>query len=124
MLATDTARFSAIPIKVNVSGTERRLAEEVELVLFRIVQEALRNVWRHSKATAADVMVEFSDSKVRICITDNGNGFDLPANVGDFAKEGKLGLAGMEERARLVGATLSAESHRGKGTKIIIEMTA
>ena len=124
MLATDTARFSEIPIRVNVSGTERRLAEEVELVLFRIVQEALRNVWRHSKATAADVMVEFSDSKVRICINDNGNGFDLPATVTDFAKEGKLGLAGMEERARLVGATLSAESHPGKGTKIMIEMAA
>jgi PAS domain S-box-containing protein len=124
MLASDTARFSEIPIKVNVSGTERRLAEEVELVLFRIVQEALRNVWRHSKATAAEVTVEFTNSKVRICIVDNGAGFDLPANVSDFAKEGKLGLAGMEERARLVGATLSAESHRGKGTKITIEMAA
>jgi PAS domain S-box-containing protein len=124
MLATDTARFSEIPIRVNVSGTERRLAEEVELVLFRIVQEALRNVWRHSRATAADVTVEFSDSKVRICITDNGEGFDLPPNVTDFAKEGKLGLAGMEERARLVGATLTAESHRGDGTKIVIEMAA
>lgn len=124
MLATDTARFSAIPIKVNVVGTERRLAEEVELVLFRIVQEALRNVWRHSKATAADVLVEFTNYKVRISIKDNGTGFDLPPTVTDLAKDGKLGLAGMEERARLVGATMSAESRRGKGTKIVIELAA
>ncbi len=124
MLATDTARFSAIPIKVNVVGTERRLAEEVELVLFRIVQEALRNVWRHSKATSADVLVEFTNYKIRISITDNGTGFDLPPNVTDLAKDGKLGLAGMEERARLVGATMSAESKRGKGTKIVIELAA
>ncbi len=124
MLATDTARFSEIPIKVNVVGTERRLAEEVELVLFRIVQEALRNVWRHSKATAADVLVEFTNYKIRISISDNGTGFDLPPNVTDLAKDGKLGLAGMEERARLVGATMSAESRRGKGTKIVIELAA
>ena len=124
MLATDTARFSEIPIKVSVAGTERRLGEEVELVLFRIVQEALRNVWRHSKATSAEVRVEFAPDKVKISITDNGTGFDLPPKVTDLAKDGKLGLAGMEERARLVGATLSAESQRGKGTRIAIELVA
>ena len=124
MLATDTARFSEIPIKVSVAGNERRLGEEVELVLFRIVQEALRNVWRHSKATGAEVSVEFTDEMVRIAIRDNGTGFDLPANATDLVKEGKLGLAGMEERARLVGATLSAESQRGKGTTVVIRLAA
>ena len=124
MLATDTARFSEIPIKVIVAGTERRLGEEVELVLFRIVQEALRNVWRHSKATGAEVKVEFAADRVKTSITDNGTGFDLPPNVTDLAKDGKLGLAGMEERARLVGATLSAESQRGKGTRITIDLAA
>ncbi len=124
MLASNTTQYSGIPVKVRIMGSERRLGEEVELVLFRIVQEALRNVWRHSGATAAEVTVEFTNYKIKVTVSDNGKGFDLPPSVVDFAKDGKLGLAGMEERARLVGATLSAESARGKGTSIAIEMAA
>jgi signal transduction histidine kinase len=124
MLADDTAQYSNIPVKVKVLGTERRLGEEVELVLFRIVQEALRNIWRHSEATTAEVTVEFTNYKVKITISDNGKGFELPPTVGDFTKDGKLGLAGMEERARLVGAILTAESKAGKGTTIAIELAA
>ncbi len=124
MLAADAARFSGIPTAVKLVGTERRLGEEVELVLFRIVQEALRNVWRHSKATAADVTIEFTNYKIEITIADNGTGFELPASPGDLAKEGKLGLAGMDERARLVGAILSAKSCPGQGTTITIRLAA
>jgi signal transduction histidine kinase len=124
MLASDAARFSGIPTKVEVIGPERRLGEEIELVLFRIVQEALRNVWRHSRATAAEVTIEFTNYKVDIEIADNGTGFEIPARVGDLAREGKLGLAGMEERARLVGATLSARSQPGQGTTITIQLAA
>jgi PAS domain S-box-containing protein len=124
MLANDTSQYSGIPINLRVLGTERRLGEEVELVLFRIVQEALRNIWRHSEATNAEVTIEFTNYKIKITISDNGKGFDLPASVSDFAKEGKLGLAGMEERARLVGAVLTANSKIGQGTKIAIEMAA
>jgi PAS domain S-box-containing protein len=124
MLAESTARYSGIPTQVQVVGTERRLGEEVELVLFRIVQEALRNAWRHSKATKTEVTVEFTNYKVRISIADNGIGFDVPASVSDFAQQGKLGLAGMEERARLIGATLTAGSQSGKGTRITIELAA
>jgi signal transduction histidine kinase len=123
-LAADTGQYSGIPITVTFSGNERRLSEEIELVLFRIVQEALRNVWRHSQATKAEVAIEFTNYKVRITISDNGRGFDVPKSVGDLTKEGKLGMAGMEERARLIGATLAAESYHGKGTKIVIELAA
>jgi len=57
-LASDVAEYSGIGIKVNILGSERRLTEEVELVLFRIAQEALRNVWRHAQATKADITVQ------------------------------------------------------------------
>jgi len=123
-LAADTAQYSGIPIEVQMTGTERRLTEEVELVLFRIVQEALRNVWRHSRAKRAEVKVEFTDFKVKIIVEDDGQGFDLPETAGDLAKEGKLGLAGMDERARLLGGTFKAESKPGEGTKITIEVAA
>jgi len=121
-LASDVAEYSGIATEVNVVGTERRLPEEIELVLFRITQEALRNVWRHSGATRAEITVEFEPSRVRIAISDNGRGFSPPKTVGDLARHGKLGLAGMEERARLIGAVLSVESQAGQGTKISVEL--
>jgi signal transduction histidine kinase len=116
------AQYSGIETKVKVIGDERRLPEEIELVLFRITQEALRNVWRHSQATQAEVIMEFGEKKLKITVTDNGKGFDLPKTIGDLARYGKLGLAGMQERAQLVGATLTVDSQPGKGSTVNIEV--
>jgi PAS domain S-box-containing protein len=123
-LASDVAEYSGIETKVNVVGRERRLPGEIELELFRIAQEAMRNVWRHSKATRAGIKVEFDPTKTRITVSDNGKGFDIPQRMGDLAKEGKLGLAGMQERARLIGATLTVKSQPGKGSSITVELPA
>ena len=123
-LASDMAEYSGIATKISVLGTERRLPEEVELVLFRITQEALRNVWRHSKATQAEVMIEFDDRKTRITVSDNGKGFNLPKTIGDLVRDGKLGLAGMHERARLLGGTLTVQSEPGRGSSMTVELPA
>ena len=123
-LASDVAEYSGIATKVNVLGTERRLPEEVELVLFRIAQEALRNVWRHAEATQAEVVVEFDKRKTRITVSDNGKGFNLPRTIGDLARDGKLGLAGMQERAQLLGGTLTVQSEPGIGSSITVEVPA
>jgi len=120
-LASDIGEHSGITIEVKVHGAERRFSTEVELVLFRIAQEALRNVWRHSQATSAEVIVEFDESRTRITIKDNGEGFALPHSIGDIARDGKLGLAGMQERARLLGGDMKIESEPGKGTSITVE---
>ncbi len=122
-LASDVAEYSGIATKVNILGGKRRLPGEVELVLFRIAQEALRNVWRHSQATRAEIAVEFDQSKTRIIVSDNGKGFNLPQSIGDLAKDGKLGLAGMQERARLIGGTLTVQSQPSKGSTITVELT-
>jgi len=123
-LISDVAEYSEIATKLNVLGTERRLPEEVELVLFRVTQEALRNVWRHSKATQAEVIVEFDKERIRITVSDNGKGFKLPNTIGDLARDGMLGLAGMQERAQLVNATLTIQSELGRGTSITVEIPA
>lgn len=99
-----------------------RFPEEVELVLFRITREALRNVWQHAQATRAEITVEFAESKTKITITDNGKGFKLPKTIGDLARDSKLGLAGMQERAWLIGGTLTVKSRPGKGTSITVEL--
>jgi len=123
-LASDVSQYSGIETKVNVVGTIRRLSEEEELVLFRITQEALSNIRRHSKATEAEITVKFDKSKVKITINDNGQGFDIPQTIGDLARSGKLGLAGMQERARLIGGTLTVQSKTGKGSRINVALPA
>jgi len=120
-LASDVSGYSGIRIKTRVLGSERRLPQEAELMLFRITQEALRNVWRHSEATEAELTVQFVSNKIKITIADNGKGFELPSSVGDLTRSGKLGLAGMQERARLLGGNAKMESVPGKGTTVTVE---
>lgn len=120
-LANDVSRYSGVTINLEVLGTERRFSNEAELVLFRIAQEALRNVWKHAQATSAEIILEFAEKKTRITIRDNGRGFDFPRSVGDLAKFGKLGLAGMQERIHLIGGSLAVKSQPGSGTSIIAE---
>jgi len=121
-LAADVTEYSGITTKVNVLGNEHRLSEEVELVLFRITQEAMRNVWRHSQAIEAEIIVEFDESKIRVSVSDNGRGFSLPETITDLARDGKLGLAGMQERAQLIGGTLTVKSEPGRGSSISVEL--
>jgi len=123
-LVSDLEKQFAIGIGMAVLGPERRFSPEVELVLFRIAQEALRNVWKHSGASRAWLTVEFGNNKTTLAVTDNGKGFEVPRSVADLANVGKLGLAGMEERARLVGGKLTLESEPGKGTTVTVEVPA
>lgn len=108
-------------VHLEVTGSERRLSTEAELVLFRITQEALRNVSKYAHATEAVVRVEFNQKKIKLDISDNGCGFELPEVLGDFIGAGKLGLIGMQERARLLDANFSVKSEPGKGTVIAVE---
>lgn len=121
-LASNVAEYSGIVVNVEFQGKERRLPEEAEIALFRITQEALRNMWRHSGATSANIMVRFNEIKTKITISDNGKGFKLPDSLSEIAKNGKLGLAGMQERAQLVGGTLIIQSQPGKGTSVTVEL--
>jgi PAS domain S-box-containing protein len=120
-LASDVGKHSGITVEVKTHGDERRVPPEAELVLFRIVQEALRNVWRHSEATSARVTVAFYDNKTKITIKDDGKGFVLRSSMGDLTRDGRLGLAGMQERAKLLGGSLEVKSEPGKGTTVTIE---
>ena len=120
-LAANMEKLSGIKVQVKTSGSERRLPTEVEVILFRIAQEALSNVRRHSKATSAEVRVEFEDSKARITVKDDGKGFAMPETMGNMVKEGRLGLVGMHERIQLLNGSLKIESQPGKGTTVVIE---
>ncbi|MCL6472745.1 MAG: PAS domain S-box protein [Firmicutes bacterium] len=105
-----------------VSGAEKRFSTEVETTLFRIIQEALRNIIKHAEATKASVRIDFADSETRILISDNGKGFELPASLGELSRLGKLGLDGMLTRARLAGGSFDLKSSLGAGTTIDISI--
>jgi len=113
---------SGIKAELRVYGDRRRLPPEAELALFRIVQEALSNVRRHSQASQAVTTVEFGESRVKITVHDNGRGFELAGRTSDLATAGKLGLIGMHERARLLDGTLTVHSEPGKGSTITVDV--
>lgn len=121
-LASDMGKHYEIAIDFAVSGQARRFPQDTELILFRIVQEALRNVWKHAAATQARIGVAFTPQLLTIAVSDNGMGFEPPERVEDLAPAGKLGLVGMQERAQLIGARLRVRSSPGTGATVTIEV--
>ncbi len=113
-------KFSqSVPIAVSleVDGLGRRLPRDVELVLYRVFQEALTNISRHASAKTALVQLERKRNEVSLVIKDDGVGFDS-GELSPTQGTG-LGLFGMRERLTLVGGVVEVESKKGKGTKIV-----
>jgi two-component system sensor histidine kinase DegS len=122
-LGEETHRLSGIEVEVNIDVIPP-LSPETQLVLFRIVQEALNNVYRHSGASEATVAVQCQGNEVRVTISDDGRGFELPQQLSEFAAQGKLGLTGMGERVQLIGGRLEVSSRRGQGTTVMVRVPA
>jgi len=120
-LAQELTDLADIKIQVETDAIPP-LPSEIQLVLFRIAQEALRNIHRHSGASEASITLEYQKdkNKLKMTITDNGKGFELPKRLSDLAHQGKLGITGMMERAQLVSGKLELTSQIGKGTQIIV----
>jgi two-component system sensor histidine kinase DegS len=107
-------------IKTSVKSDKLpQLPSEVELAMFRIAQETLNNIRKHAQASAVNITVQLTSNNLKMSITDNGKGFSTSRLNGDLAKEGKLGVLGMEERARLIGGNLQIKSEPGKGTTVV-----
>lgn len=99
-----------------------RTIPAVESSFYRIAQEALTNAAKHAGATTVSVLMQATPSCLKLVVEDNGSGFD-PSIIGKAApSHGGLGLYGMQERAKMVGAVLTIESARGRGTMIHVEM--
>ena len=117
-LLSEMGGRSEIRTTLKVEGEACRLAPDVELAIFRIAQEALRNVERHSGASQVLAEFTYREGGVRLEILDDGGGFQHPQIL---REEGGLGLVGMQERARLIGATLHISSEPGK-TRVCLEV--
>jgi len=92
------------------------LAADVELAVYRIVQEATQNSIRHAQASRITISIEFRPTLLRVSVADNGRGFTREEVVAG------LGLVGIRERAQAVGGTLQSHSLPGQGTHILLEI--
>ena len=97
---------------------EAGIPEPLKIVIFRIVQEALNNIAKHSGAEFVDLGLERKDGHIELAIEDNGAGFDVDSALIKSGHEKGLGIAGMKERTEFAGGTFSIESVVGKGTTI------
>ena len=107
-----------LSIYLSLAHDRQILPEKVRLALFRIFQQSLANVLRHAKATEVHVRFSFDAEEAHLEITDNGTGFDVPANWIDFVRQGHYGLAGSAERANALGGIFKVKSKPGGSTTI------
>ncbi len=105
------------------SPIARRLPPEVEIILFRILQETIINIGRHANAENVFVCMDVGESSVEISVEDDGEGFDVCALMGRPVEGGRgLGILGMKERASLLRGKLFVHSVPGEGTRVCIQI--
>lgn len=112
------AARTGIEIAFSAYGLRERLDPAVELVLYRVAQEALTNMWKHARATHASVSIRREDGGVELVVDDNGRGFDIHSETASDGKGLGLGLFGMQERVELVNGNLEIIGSRNPGTRV------
>ena len=121
-LADDVAKYEKLRVSVVATTLEgHRFLDEVETAMFRICQEALQNVWKHSKASQVAITLSLAGDHLRLEVSDNGQGFEPMRRS---CTSGQLGLIGMRERATLLGGRLTIYSVVGGGTRLVVELPA
>ncbi len=100
-------------------GLEGRFRPEVEIAAYRIIQEALTNVARHAGVGEVTIRAWTTEDLLAIQVEDAGRGFDAAAALGSYESSG---LAGLQERGRLLGGSVVIESAPGAGTRILAEL--
>jgi two-component system sensor histidine kinase DegS len=111
-----------IMTELKVQGNEKKLQPRSKIFLFRIIQEALSNVQKHSKAKRVKIWIEIRRPHLKAIIKDDGVGFDLEEVSNDPEKWASFGLKGIQERTRLLNGTAEISSKIGQGTTVTIDI--
>ncbi len=119
-----TSEENPVRTSFTVDGPECQLSPQMEINVFRIVQEALNNICRHARAEEAAVALVFNNGSLNIKIQDDGQGFYPQKDLSRFGFDGKLGLIGMRERVELLGGKLDIFSKPDEGTTILIHLNS
>lgn len=121
-LVNQLAQSEGIDVQFTVEGTVEGLSADMEVAIYRILQEALNNVKKHADASEVDVLAEFTEKEITLTVQDNGRGFEVPDSITDFASIGGFGMMGLQERAQLFGGQIDIESQPFEGTTIRMRM--
>jgi signal transduction histidine kinase len=111
-------RNGVCEVYTNCTGTIQSLEYQKEIILFRIIQECLQNVFKHARANRIDISFTYQPNHLTIGVQDNGKGFVVNANGNSIG----LGLMNMQNRVRLIGGTLAIDSREGDGTSVSINV--
>jgi signal transduction histidine kinase len=113
--AKDLAKNTGIRARVMVAEDLNRLDPEVEMVIYRVVQETLHNVAKHSHAKSANIILNYDDKSLRLMVEDDGVGF---AAKSSNSRGNSFGLAGIKERVHSIGGEVRVTSSKERGTRI------
>jgi len=115
----DVGSAARISLETHIDNIDTLVSTEVQIHLFRIVQEALNNIVKHAQATSGSVSINAGNGAIRLTIVDNGRGFDSAID----SRNAGFGLADIGERVKLIGGELTIDSTPGKGTRMIVVLT-
>lgn len=110
-------KLGMLNLNISFSGDHFSLGDQKEIILFRMVQEALNNIIKHAAASVVNIYLDGGAEDLKICIQDNGKGFKLAVE-----KASGIGLMNMKNRAHTIGADLLIETAPGQGTLIKISL--
>jgi signal transduction histidine kinase len=119
--ATRFSERTGVSVELQLPSSEPTLPPEIELTLYRVLQEALTNVARHARAHNVHITLERTEDRIRLSVRDDGKGFVVAERTAPPSGFG-LGIAGMRERAQLYGGNLRVQSKLGEGTEVIVEL--
>jgi len=120
ILRSTTSRRTGLRIAIEAAEAER-LSPKIETVLYRVIQEALKNVSKHARASSARIRLWRDDNLIRCSIEDDGRGFDCE-QVSSAKDQQGLGLLGIRERLQVLGGSYEIRSSPGKGTTLHVKI--
>jgi signal transduction histidine kinase len=110
--------YAHIQVNMKIDIEERAVPQRLKVTIFRVMQEALNNVAKHSGSEAATISLSNEDGRIELVIQDDGQGFDVEgASPGKGSSKG-FGLTSMKERIEMSGGSFSIESGTGEGTRV------
>lgn len=115
-LLTDFKAHSGVDVEASLSTSQSRLKSEVATTLYRVAQESLTNIEKHSQAKQVTVILQQLGDMLQLIIRDDGVGFD----VGSTLRKSGIGLRNMRERVEFLGGDFELESEPGFGTEITV----
>lgn len=122
-LLDELGKRQKIKIFEDMDDINQLFSVQTEINLFRVMQESLNNIAKHSRATQVSVSIKRQNDRVNFLIQDNGIGFDQKQKTRKKIAAQGMGLASMDERLRIIGARLNIRSQSGMGTEISFSVT-